>query len=287
MLGVTRKICQFIFMLESVKNGVSKLAGMLQALPAASVIVMQGAGVSVAAGIPDFRTPETGFYSRVKAMGMSDPEAIFDIDLFRENPQPFYEVAHELLPGRYKPTAAHYFSTLLEKKGKLLRLYTQNIDGLERIGGVSEDRLVEAHGHFRSAHCAVCNKEFDIGVVIDHVKKQTPVFCKCGGWVKPDIVFFGQNLPDRMWELSETDFPKCKLLIVLGTSLKVFPFAGMVDWVTTGVPRYLINNEAAGPWSTDHPKPHDYFIKGDIQDVARGVINTAGWSEDYINISKS
>ena len=117
------------------------------------IIVMVGAGVSVSAGIPDFRTPGTGLYSNLQKYNLPKPEAVFDVDFFAENPQPFYQLAKELFPGGYKPTRAHAFVRLLHEKGLLLRLFSQNIDSLETQAGIPADKVVAAHGNFDSAWC--------------------------------------------------------------------------------------------------------------------------------------
>ena len=84
------------------------------------------------------------------------------MDFFNSNPQPFFKLAKELYPGTFKPTPSHYFCKLLEEKGLLLRHYTQNIDTLERIAGISEDKLVEAHGSFFTNHCLDCKHSFSM-----------------------------------------------------------------------------------------------------------------------------
>jgi NAD-dependent SIR2 family protein deacetylase len=117
------------------------------------LIVMTGAGISTAAGIPDFRSPGSGLYSNLMKYNLPFPEAIFDIVYFRKHPDAFYTLAKELFPGEFKPTKCHFFIKLLEEKGVLLRNYTQNIDMLERIAGVSDQMLVEAHGSFLGAKC--------------------------------------------------------------------------------------------------------------------------------------
>lgn len=145
------------------------------------IVVMSGAGISVSAGIPDFRSPGTGLYDNLQKYNLPTPEAIFEINYFRSNPKAyvlsllllclgdtesnsFYTLAKELLPGTHKPTPTHYFLRLvsralvarsrrshaapmqLQDKGLLLRIYTQNIDTLERVAGIDGDKLVEAHG---------------------------------------------------------------------------------------------------------------------------------------------
>jgi NAD-dependent histone deacetylase SIR2 len=107
-----------------------------------------GAGISTSAGIPDFRSPKTGLYANLARFNLPHAEAVFEISYFRENPHPFYALAQELYPGSYRPTITHSFISLLHKKGLLLKLFTQNIDCLEREAGVPDDKIIEAHGSF-------------------------------------------------------------------------------------------------------------------------------------------
>ena len=254
-----------------------------------NIIVLHGAGVSVAAGIPDFRTPRTGFYSRVAKLNLPQPESIFDIEYFIDDPKPFYSIAHELQPDKtkFKPTNCHFFSKVLEDKRKLLRLYTQNIDGLEKMSGLSDDVLCEAHGHFRSAHCTICHNEVSMDELNDAIKKRTPLKCKCGGVAKPDVVFYGENLPTRFFTLSENDFKNCKLLITIGTSLKVFPFAALTEYVPKNVPRFLINNEEAGTFNFHKEQTNDFFIPGDCQQSIDDLVEELGWKNEILKLKQS
>lgn len=93
---------------------------------------MVGAGISTPSGIPDFRSPGSGHYSNLQEYDVPYPEAIFELPFFFHNPKPFFALAKKLYPGHYRPNVIHYFLRLLHEKGLLLRLYTQNIDGLER-----------------------------------------------------------------------------------------------------------------------------------------------------------
>ncbi|KAJ1630296.1 DHS-like NAD/FAD-binding domain-containing protein [Pavlovales sp. CCMP2436] len=111
---------------------------------AQKVIVMAGAGLSTAAGIPDFRTPGSGLYYQLEKYDLPNPQAVFSIDYFRVRPEPFHMLAREMWPGKFAPTAAHAFIKMLADKGKLLRCYTQNIDGLERLAGESYFILIYA-----------------------------------------------------------------------------------------------------------------------------------------------
>eukprot|EP00299_Pterocystis_sp_00344_P017062 c8559_g1_i1.p1 GENE.c8559_g1_i1~~c8559_g1_i1.p1 ORF type:complete len:275 (+),score=65.36 c8559_g1_i1:39-827(+) len=226
---------------------VKRYAELLRDAPPKSVMVVMGAGVSVSAGIPDFRTPGTGLYSRLERFKLAQPELIFNIQYFRKDPHPFYELAKEMFPGKFDPTPAHFFVRLLQDKGLLLRCYTQNVDTLERIAGIQPGKLVEAHGSFANSHCISCFKEYSTDWVREKIESnKVPVRCSCQGLVKPDIVFFGESLPDRFFRLMEKDFPKVKYLIVMGTSLKVQPFASLALHVPTKCPRLLINRELVG-----------------------------------------
>lgn len=114
----------------------------------------------IAAGIPDFRSPGSGLYHNLQKYNLPHPTAVFELSFFHENPRPFFELAKELYPGKFKPTPCHYFIKLLEEKGVLLRHYTQNIDTLERVAGIPGDKIVEAHGTFHTGHCLKCQKEY-------------------------------------------------------------------------------------------------------------------------------
>jgi len=158
-----------------------------------NIIVMTGAGISVAAGIPDFRSPGTGLYDNLQKYNLPHPTAVFELDYFKEKPEPFYLLAKELYPGNFKPTAAHYFIKLLHEKGILLRNFTQNIDTLERLTGLPGDKLVEAHGSFAESHCVnpLCKEPMNNHQMKEYVfASQVPRCDKCKSLVKPDIVFF-------------------------------------------------------------------------------------------------
>nr|XP_008504660.1 PREDICTED: NAD-dependent protein deacetylase sirtuin-3, mitochondrial [Equus przewalskii] len=211
------------------------------------VVVMVGAGISTPSGVPDFRSPGSGLYSNLQQYDIPYPEAIFELEFFFHNPKPFFALAKELYPGNYRPNVTHYFFRLLHEKGLLLRLYTQNIDGLERASGIPASKLIEAHGSFASATCAVCRtpapgEDFWADVMVDRIPR-CPV---CTGIVKPDIVFFGEPLPQRFL-LHVIDFPMADLLLILGTSLEVEPFASLSEAVQSSVPRLLINRDLVGP----------------------------------------
>ncbi|KAF9271496.1 NAD-dependent protein deacetylase sirtuin-2, partial [Linnemannia elongata] len=142
-------------------NTIESIAELINNGSAKNIIVMSGAGISTAAGIKDFRSPGTGLYDDLERFNLPYPEAVFNITFFKDNPDPFYRLAKELLPGRYRPTFTHYLLPLLAKKDLLLRSYTQNIDMLERLTGLDEDLLVEAHGSFATSKCIQCHELCD------------------------------------------------------------------------------------------------------------------------------
>lgn len=163
-----------------------------------NVVFLLGAGVSVAAGIPDFRSPRTGLYDNVKDLGVPTPEAVFDLKFFVENPHPFYRLAKKLWPAEPKPTLFHHFVAMMAAKGIVRRVYTQNIDTLERSAGVPPDLLIEAHGSFASAACVKCRRAEDVEAVRATALAGDIPVCRrtgCGGYIKPDIVFFGARSP--------------------------------------------------------------------------------------------
>lgn len=196
------------------------------------IVFLTGAGISVSAGIPDFRTPGSGLYSQLEKFKLPAPEAIFEINYFKHSPEAFYKLSKEFMTCGSHPTVCHFFIAELHRRNKLLINYSQNIDGLEIEAGVPVDKLVQAHGHFRTAKCTACREVADITEFQKCVTEDRINYCdKCKkGLVKPDIVFFGETLPKEFFQkmnvLSDAD-----LVFVIGTSLKVFPFASLVDQI--------------------------------------------------------
>mmetsp|Transcript_22775 Transcript_22775/g.52705 ORF Transcript_22775/g.52705 Transcript_22775/m.52705 type:complete len:356 (+) Transcript_22775:3-1070(+) len=261
------------------------------------IIVMCGAGISTSAGIPDFRTPGTGLYDNLQRFDLPRAESIFELDFFRANPGAFYELARDMWPGNYEPTPAHYFIRLLHDKGILSRCYSQNIDSLECRAGLPAEKLVAAHGNFDAAH--VIDKEPEQLVDIKELKAALDVKGEegwrklqeeKGGLVKPKIVFFGEELPERFASLHRRDLADCDLLIVMGTSLVVHPFAGLVGYAGRAAPRMLINRDPAGTCDDlrfgfrfhmeGDQNWRDVFHKGDCDSGCRALAEALGWKAD-------
>ncbi|KAF7659744.1 hypothetical protein LDENG_00293560 [Lucifuga dentata] len=244
------------------------------------VVVMAGAGISTPSGIPDFRSPGSGLFDNLQQYDLPYAEAIFEISFFHHNPKPFFSLAKELYPGNYRPNLTHYFVRLLHEKGQLLRMYTQNIDGLERLAGIPPEMLVEAHGMFATATCTVCQRKYDGEDLRPDIMKGTIPKCPtCKGIVKPDIVFFGEELPLRFFKYI-TDFPLADLLIIMGTSLEVEPFASLAGAVRGSVPRLLINKDEVGPFAWGSRRPQDVLQLGDVVIGVRVLADALGWTQE-------
>jgi NAD-dependent SIR2 family protein deacetylase len=272
------------------------------------VIAITGAGMSVAAGIPDFRS-KTGIYHSLAGLGIEEgvleaPEDLFCLEFFRENPVPFYKVASQLFGDEtIKPTRAHRFLKLLESKGVLRRVFTQNIDGLEFKAGISEERVVQCHGGMRSAHCIGCGASVDIAVVeaallaIRESGTVTVPTCEdCGATIKPDITFFGEDLPKHFFahlhkdverpsgevEASPVDQGPADLVIVMGTSLKVAPVCILPDMFPTTTHRVLMNLESAGDIGI---RDKDLELLGPLEDTVVELASAFGWAEELAAMS--
>lgn len=210
-------------------------------------------------------------------MDLDAPEDVFDIDFFRENPKPFYVLARELYPGRYRPTIAHSFIRLLHDKGILLKHFTQNIDCLERQAGVPGECIVEAHGSFATQRCIECKTEYPDDRMHEHVETAEIPHCPgCNGLVKPDIVFFGEALPSEFFEHRHKP-AEADLCIVMGTSLMVQPFASLPSLCRDGTPRVLINMDRVGGIGS---RPDDVLLLGDCDAGVRKFAQALGWEEE-------
>ncbi|KAG5652261.1 hypothetical protein H0H81_005614 [Sphagnurus paluster] len=229
----------------------------------------------------------TTLQSNLARFNLPFPEAVFNLDFFRRNPVPFYTLAAELYPGAFRPTPTHAFIKLLSDKGLLHTCFTQNIDNLERIAGVPENKIVEAHGSFASQHCIECKALFDgdemrqlvLGKYKDGEPIRIPRYQRvgCAGLVKPDIVFFGEQLPER-FKASKPFAAAADLLLILGTSLTVTPFSSLATIVhREHCPRILINPGKAGNMGQ---RKRDVVLLGKCDEIVRELCMALGWSED-------
>ena len=185
--------------------------------------VLTGAGISTLCGIPDFRGPQ-GLYKQ------KDAEKIFDIDWFDRDPSIYYRGCAELVYGleKFTPGPVHKALVSMEKAGCLEGIATQNIDMLHQKAG--SKNVYEVHGSPILHHCRWCADEKKFEEICEMLRRGGEGFiprCKCGGAYKPDITFFGEALPEKAFTRAQALAISSDVFIVLGTSLSVFPAAGL------------------------------------------------------------
>ena len=226
------------------------------------VVVIAGAGISTSAGIPDFRSGNGLYANKATA-------ELFSTEFLHSRTEEFYAKVRELfLPvveNIYKPTASHALLRLLYDCGWLTRVYTQNIDMLEHVAfkkvdddevnfNFVENMIVECHGSMRRFKCTsqVCahvisrNNEMQTRVWERIRTNQIPICPECGSLLRPDVTFFGEPLPEKFHQQCLQDLPNCDLLLVIGTSLLVYPVASLPQMVGSKTVRMLWNREAFG-----------------------------------------
>lgn len=183
----------------------------------------------------------------------TEPEEMFDIELFREDPRIFYSVSEKLLQCMSgvgtSPTFTHKFIAALASMNKLQRVYTQNIDGLEMLAGLQPGpTLVHCHGCIATASCIQCGAQVPTAELLPVIREhQVPTCSRCkgidGAWIKPDITFFKERLPRGLAHAMARDVRQADMVIVMGTSLTVKPAGWLPLWVPAHVPCLLINRD--------------------------------------------
>lgn len=205
-----------------------------------NIVFFGGAGVSTESGIPDFRS-EKGLYHAREVYGYS-PESMLS-HTFYENKRPlFYKYYKEnLIYEDAEPNEAHRTLAKLEEDGKLKAIITQNIDGLHQKAG--SKRVYELHGSVLKNFCERCGREYDTGYILDegNCKEGVP-YCDCGGVIRPDIVLYEESLNEETIRGAVEAISAADLLIVGGTSLIVYPAAGLINYFN-GNNLVLINKD--------------------------------------------
>lgn len=227
------------------------------------ILVFTGAGISTNTGIPDFRS-EKGLYSLVdKEFDLPYPEAIFDIHYFKENPYPFYELTRKMLLQKFYPTLCHRFIAFLESIHKVELVVTQNIDMLHHTSG--SVNVLECHGTYRTAHCIECHKPYVLETIQQTILDGEIPTCDCGGVIKPDVVFFGEQVPDGFRKILKQTLD-IDMILILGTSLLVQPSSGFALELAGKVPSVLVNKD-----ETDYDSRMTYVLKDDLDKFAKKV----------------
>ena len=186
------------------------------------IVFFGGAGVSTESGIPDFRSTD-GLYSQKFDY---PPETIISHTFYLRDPEYFFRFYREkMLPLGFKPNVTHNKLAQWEKDGKLLAVITQNIDGLHQKAG--SKNVLELHGSVLRNYCTRCNKLYSAEFIRDAMDIPR---CECGGIVKPDVVLYEESLCETTLEKSICSIEKADLLIVAGTSLTVYPAAGLINY---------------------------------------------------------
>jgi NAD-dependent deacetylase len=235
--------------------GIARLAELVRG--ARSVVALTGAGISVPSGIPDFRTPGTGLWESV------DPMQVAHIDAFRSDPVSFWAFYGERFAtlGDKRPNGAHNALVALEQRGLLDGVITQNVDMLHRTAGTRE--LVEVHGSIASCSCPRCQASVPLAEAREQLAADpqgVPRCTACAGPIKPDVVLFGELLPAAALARARELCERAELLLCIGSSLEVYPVAGLP----------LLTREAGGSLAilTQGPTPFDELaevrLHGDV-----------------------
>ena len=210
------------------------------------VVALTGAGVSVPSGIPDFRTPETGLWENV------DPMEVAHIDVFERDPARFWSYYrprfHSL--GDKRPNGAHEALAELERRGLLEGVITQNIDRLHRAAG--SENVVEVHGSIETSTCRGCGAAYGLEQVDGLFNADGVAECEgCGGAVKPDVVLFGEMLPEAAMRQAHELAARADLMLCVGSSLVVHPVAALPGVTTAAGGRLAIVTKGATPYDSE------------------------------------
>ncbi len=206
-----------------------------------NIVFFGGAGVSCESGIPDFRSTD-GLYNQTYRW---PPEEILSHHFFEEQPEEFYRFYRDkMLYPDAKPNAAHLALARLEQAGKLKAVVTQNIDGLHQAAG--SKNVLELHGSVHRNHCARCGKAYTLA---DILSSQGVPRCTCGGVIKPDVVLYEEPLDEATMNASLQAIRRADLLIVGGTSLNVYPAAGLLRFYRGSA--LVVINKTPTPADTD------------------------------------
>lgn len=187
-----------------------------------SIVFFSGAGISTLSGLKDFRSKD-GLYSESFDY---PPEEILSHHFFMDNPEYFYKFYRDKLnPLPYKPNLIHYYLTDLEKTGKLKAVITQNIDNLHTLAG--NKNVLELHGNVMRCHCLKCHKKYNGKIIFESTGIPK---CNCGGILKPDVVLYEEGLDEDVLNESIKRISAADTLIVAGSSLLVYPAAGLINY---------------------------------------------------------
>jgi NAD-dependent protein deacetylase/lipoamidase len=234
-------------------GGVERLAELIR--DSHCTVALTGAGISVPSGIPDFRSPGTGLWEKV------DPMEVAHIDVFRRDPGRFwsyYRPRFGMLADK-QPNGAHEVLAELESRGLLDAVITQNIDRLHHKAG--SKRVIEVHGTIETSSCLDCRASYALQNVESLFDEAGVARCEdCGGPVKPDVVLFGELLPEQAMNEAATLAAGAQLLLCVGSSLEVYPVAGLPGITRSAGGRIAIVTKGPTPYDSEA----DVRLDGDV-----------------------
>lgn len=240
----------------------TRLAEIVREAP--SVVALTGAGISVPSGIPDFRSPGTGMWAGV------DPMEVAHIDAFRRDPVAFWRFYGDRFATLRdkRPNGAHHALAELERRGRLEAVITQNIDGLHEAAGIAD--LIEVHGSIAHASCLVCGERRELADVRVRLESAPDGVPRCDGGhaLKPDVVLFGEFLPEPALARASALAAAADLLLCIGSSLEVYPVAQLPQLTLAAGGRVAIVTQGPTPYDRDAVVKLD----GDVVDELEALV---------------
>ena len=227
-------------------------------------VVLTGAGVSVPSGIPDFRSPGSGLWENV------DPIEVAHIDAWRRDPDRFWQFYGDRFASLYdkQPNEAHLALAELERRGLVRGVITQNVDRLHRKAGST--RLIEVHGSIDRSVCMDCGGMFSLETVMEQLRSTggAPECPSCMSPLKPDVVLFGELLPEAAMSEAQALALEADLMVCVGSSLEVYPVAGLPAITHGGGGRIALVTHGPTPYDSDA----EVKLDGDVVEELRAVL---------------
>jgi len=229
-----------------------------------NTVVLTGAGISTPSGIPDFRSKECGLWTEF------DPFEVASLISFRQNPEKFYKWIRPLAQkiSEAKPNPAHLSLADLERNGCIEAIITQNIDGLHQRAG--SQKVLEVHGSWESLTCTACFETFEsTGFMRSFINAGNIPYCRnCGSVLKPNLILIGEQLPTKIWMKAAYASSSCDAMIIAGSSLEVYPVAGLPLQALDNNAKLIIINRSA-----THLDQHaEIVINDDVASVIPQIV---------------
>jgi len=240
----------------------ARLAALLR--DAKCAVVLTGAGVSVPSGIPDFRSPGSGLWENV------DPMEVAHIDAWRRDPDRFWQFYGDRFVSLFdkQPNGAHAVLAELERRGLVRAVITQNVDRLHRKAG--SERVIEVHGSIDYSVCMDCRGKVSLERVMDQLREGegAPECPTCVTPLKPDVVLFGEMLPEQAMSEAQSLALEADLMLCVGSSLEVYPVAGLPAMTHGGGGRIALVTQGPTPYDSDA----DVKLDGDVVEELQAVL---------------